>query len=279
MLWRRQRAIALLISLLFHVFGLLTLLVLGSYQLAKLEDSSREVVFLAYPPMPPVEIGKPKTPAAVPKETPKKDIASQQRDLHPLAQEPPPVANPPEKSSLPPASAEMPLLGETTPETRHSEEVISRESLLYVPSGSSSNGGAYGGNGLTGLGGMGHLGDGSGGTGTGGGEGSASHAGGNSREEREIGANGGPFIVRLNPPVYPKFARRMGKEGRVLLSMLIDETGRLIEVRVIEKAGYGFDEAALEAVRSSLFKPALENGVPISCRARMAIRFQLKDAM
>ena len=96
-------------------------------------------------------------------------------------------------------------------------------------------------------------------------------------KERVIGTEEGPLLVKMSPPVYPKYARRMGREGKVVLSILIDKSGRLIEACVIEKAGHGFDEAALEAVRLWKFKPASENGMPVACRARMAIRFQLND--
>jgi protein TonB len=96
--------------------------------------------------------------------------------------------------------------------------------------------------------------------------------------ERDVGSIDGPFIEKTTQPAYPKFARRMGKEGKVLLSILIDESGKVLQVQVLQGAGFGFDEAAMEAVRVWIFKPATLDGTPVRCRARMLVRFELKDA-
>jgi protein TonB len=71
-------------------------------------------------------------------------------------------------------------------------------------------------------------------------------------------------------------ARKLGREGRVVLKLTIDEKGNLSDIEVIEKAGYGFTEAAVEAVRKSTFFPAKKNGKPIASRALLPIRFQLE---
>ncbi len=78
-------------------------------------------------------------------------------------------------------------------------------------------------------------------------------------------------------PIYPKLARRLGKEGIVLLRLTIDERGRLRDVEVLKKAGSGLDEAAIKAMRESAFKPAEKNGKPIACRVRAPIRFVLRS--
>jgi protein TonB len=78
-------------------------------------------------------------------------------------------------------------------------------------------------------------------------------------------------------PVYPRFARRIGKEGTVMLRLTLDEGGSLKNVELLEKAGHGFDEAAVAAVRASRFRPALRHGRPVSCRAILPVRFELQD--
>ncbi|MFN3505753.1 MAG: TonB family protein [Caldimicrobium sp.] len=95
-------------------------------------------------------------------------------------------------------------------------------------------------------------------------------------EEFEFGSNYGPRFLHREMPVYPLIARRLGKEGVVKLRLTIDERGRLLEVEVLEGAGYGFTESALEAVKKSTFIPAYKEGKPIMCKALLTIRFTLR---
>lgn len=56
--------------------------------------------------------------------------------------------------------------------------------------------------------------------------------------------------------IYPPEAKRMGIEGAVKAKIGIDETGKVVEVKIVERAGHGFDEAALKAMWKLRFKPA-----------------------
>lgn len=96
-------------------------------------------------------------------------------------------------------------------------------------------------------------------------------------QEVELGSGEGPNFLRRTLPVYPVMARRMGKEGRVILKLTIDEKGNLSDVEVIEKAGYGFTEAAIDAVRKSSFLPALKDGKPVASMAILPVRFSLRS--
>lgn len=55
---------------------------------------------------------------------------------------------------------------------------------------------------------------------------------------------------------FPPEARKMGFEGKVKLRLGIDERGNVVEVRVIGKAGHGFDESATRAMWKFKFSPA-----------------------
>jgi periplasmic protein TonB len=55
---------------------------------------------------------------------------------------------------------------------------------------------------------------------------------------------------------YPAEARRMGLEGQVKLRVAIDRRGNIRSVRVVSRAGYGFDEAATRAMWKFKFTPA-----------------------
>ncbi|MBU4320491.1 MAG: energy transducer TonB [Nitrospinae bacterium] len=94
--------------------------------------------------------------------------------------------------------------------------------------------------------------------------------------ETEFGARGAPAFLKRQMPVYPMMAKRLGKQGKVVLRLFINEKGRLMNVEVVESAGYGFTESAMEGVKMSTFSPAHENGVGIASKALLSIRFVLK---
>lgn len=98
----------------------------------------------------------------------------------------------------------------------------------------------------------------------------------NSVRDFTFGSGNGPSFLAKADPYYPLAARRMGREGRVLLRLTLDERGKLLHVDVLENPGYGFADSAVEAVRKSRFLPARINGQPVACRVRLPIRFALQ---
>jgi len=94
--------------------------------------------------------------------------------------------------------------------------------------------------------------------------------------EAYFGSPNGPSFSKMIRPKYPDLARRLGKEGKVMLRLLIDERGQLIDIEQIEKAGYGLDEAAIEAAKAASFHPARLNGHPVACRALLPVKFKLE---
>jgi protein TonB len=95
--------------------------------------------------------------------------------------------------------------------------------------------------------------------------------------EAPFGSGDGPRFIDKVLPRYPRLARDLGIEGNVLLSLTIDERGRLMELQVIKKAGSGFDEEAVRAVKESTFSPAKRDGKPVACRASLLVRFVLRS--
>jgi TonB family protein len=94
--------------------------------------------------------------------------------------------------------------------------------------------------------------------------------------ETRFGSSVAPAFLHREMPVYPLIARKLGREGKVMLKLTIDEKGNLSDVEVIDKAGFGFTEAAVEAVKKSTFLPAKKDGKPIASRALLPIRFVLE---
>ncbi len=102
--------------------------------------------------------------------------------------------------------------------------------------------------------------------------------GGSGSLERSFGGPDGPQFLRRVMPVYPALAKRLDKEGTVLLRVTIDERGRPVVVEVVNAAGFGFDEEAVKAVKDSTFVPARREGAPVTCKAFLPVRFVLKGA-
>jgi periplasmic protein TonB len=80
-------------------------------------------------------------------------------------------------------------------------------------------------------------------------------------------------------PNYPESARREGREGRVLLRVLVDDQGRSKRVEINSSSGSDvLDRAAAEAIRRWLFYPARYGDQPVESWLRIPIQFRLADA-
>jgi protein TonB len=80
-------------------------------------------------------------------------------------------------------------------------------------------------------------------------------------------------------PEYPESARRAGREGRVLLRVLVDEQGRSKHVEINSSSGSdALDRAAAEAIRRWRFHPAQQGDQPVESWLRIPIEFYLADA-
>lgn len=94
--------------------------------------------------------------------------------------------------------------------------------------------------------------------------------------EVAFGSAEGPRFLKRILPEYPFKERRLGKTGVVILMLTIDAEGELINVEVLKGSGKGFDEAAIVAIKNSLFAAARRNGSPVACKAVLPIRFKLR---
>lgn len=88
---------------------------------------------------------------------------------------------------------------------------------------------------------------------------------------------GAPRFIHRESPVYPFLARKLGKEGKVVLRLTLDEKGRQTDIEVIEKGGFGFTEAAVQAVKQSIFSPAQRHGNPVASRVLIPVKFVLRE--
>ncbi len=69
--------------------------------------------------------------------------------------------------------------------------------------------------------------------------------------------------------------KRAKKEGRVMLFLVIDETGKVVSAEVRKSTDPGFNAEALKAARKWKFKPGTKNGQPVRARILQPISFKL----
>ncbi len=75
---------------------------------------------------------------------------------------------------------------------------------------------------------------------------------------------------------YPEIARRAGIEGKVLIRVLVDKNGKPQKARVEYTDNDVLNDAAKDAVMSSVFTPAIQNDRPIMCWVTIPVTFRLR---
>ena len=80
-------------------------------------------------------------------------------------------------------------------------------------------------------------------------------------------------------PVYPERARSEGREGRVLLRVLVDNQGRTKRVEINNSSGSeALDRAAAEAIKRWRFIPARYGDKAVESWIRVPVDFSLADS-
>jgi TonB family protein len=88
-----------------------------------------------------------------------------------------------------------------------------------------------------------------------------------------------PELTHFVPAVYPPDAEAAGIAGTVTFSIVIDETGKVGAVRVLDPGPHPkFAEAAEAAVKQFQFSPAIINGTPTAVEVEYRYEFVLKKA-
>jgi TonB family protein len=84
-----------------------------------------------------------------------------------------------------------------------------------------------------------------------------------------------PRVTARADPRYPSGAQRLNKAAQIDIRVLVDENGRVIDAqRSGPKAGFGFDEAAMDAARRTTFSPATKDGVRVKMWSTIRVAFQ-----
>jgi protein TonB len=93
---------------------------------------------------------------------------------------------------------------------------------------------------------------------------------------REVGGGvSAPVVIYRVDPEFSEEARKAKVSGNVLVNLWVDRYGRVTHVKVLKGLGMGLDEKAIEAVKQFRFKPAMENGKPVTVELNIDVNFQI----
>jgi protein TonB len=84
-----------------------------------------------------------------------------------------------------------------------------------------------------------------------------------------------PEAITKAAPLYPDIAREAGVDGQVVVQALVGKDGRVKDTRVVKSIPM-LDQAAVDAVKQWVFKPALSNNKPVAVWVAVPVRFSLK---
>jgi periplasmic protein TonB len=84
-----------------------------------------------------------------------------------------------------------------------------------------------------------------------------------------------PRAIYDPDPEYSEEARRAKFQGNVVLSLIVDPTGRVRDIHVARSVGMGLDEKAIEAVRKWRFTPGVRDGRTVAVQVNVEVNFRL----
>lgn len=83
------------------------------------------------------------------------------------------------------------------------------------------------------------------------------------------------FRAIQNALQYPASIRKRGIEGRIIVQVVVTENGEVEDAKVIKSLHPALDRAALNAVKSVVWKPAMLKGKPVKVSVAIPITFRL----
>ena len=84
-----------------------------------------------------------------------------------------------------------------------------------------------------------------------------------------------PVVIYQVDPEFSEEARKAKAQGSVTVDLLVDEKGRPSHVHAVDGIGMGLNEKAEEAVKQYRFKPAMENGKPVTVEMNVVVVFHI----
>ena len=84
-----------------------------------------------------------------------------------------------------------------------------------------------------------------------------------------------PKLLHKVEPQYSEDARKAKWQGTVTLSLVVNEQGKPVEIKVTKPLGLGLDQKAIEAVEQWLFEPGKKDGKAVPVLASVEVNFRL----
>jgi TonB family protein len=82
-----------------------------------------------------------------------------------------------------------------------------------------------------------------------------------------------PTIIYKEKAKYTEEALRNKVRGTVVLSVVFTADGRINDIRIVSSLPYGLTVKAIEAAQRIRFRPAVQNGTPVSVRGNLEFKF------
>ena len=84
-----------------------------------------------------------------------------------------------------------------------------------------------------------------------------------------------PRAIYDPDPEYSEEARKAKFGGNVMLTLVVDPSGRPRDIHVARSLGMGLDEKAVEAVEKWKFTPGMKDGMPVAVQVNVEVSFRL----
>jgi protein TonB len=91
--------------------------------------------------------------------------------------------------------------------------------------------------------------------------------------EEEPGYDPADLMKRV---IYPEMAKRNNIEGTVIVRVLVDKNGRAVKNMIDRSDNKLLEDAAIKAVMSTRFSPAIQNKTPVAVWVQIPVVFSLK---
>lgn len=85
-----------------------------------------------------------------------------------------------------------------------------------------------------------------------------------------------PRIIERVEPQYTEMARRARLEGTVIVEAVIDEAGRVVNVKILKGLPMGLDKSAVDAVSRWRFEPATLHGRAVKVFYSLTVNFRVQ---
>ena len=84
--------------------------------------------------------------------------------------------------------------------------------------------------------------------------------------------------AKSQEPEYPPMSRRLGEQGSLILEVLVDTKGRVVDEKLVESSGHErLDQAALAGIKTNYhFTPGTVDGVPQQMWYRFKFTWKLR---